>query len=258
MAAASGAFCDGPRPVADFMWLSVLRTAPSRNGLCDGRCPGYDAKEARKPAYDAIIPNSSRWARVNYGCWFYTALNASAHSGAFVNVGRSLRLETRCDVHDVLYKSRQSSNSLCTTNLGDKLWCTLARAQGYDSIQIQRGISYHNNSMKRRPWGELIHCGEECARQTFSESACVPVAVAANNAECRCPSGAGQLSCGGEEQLPPAWPPATVSSRSAAARLEAEQPARCHAAPSFAHKELLRANDARTGRQPRSGSKASG
>ena len=106
MAAASGAFCDGPRPVADFMWLSVLRTAPSRNGLCDGRCPGYDAKEARKPAYDAIIPNSSRWARVNYGCWFYTALNASAHSGAFVNVGRSLRLETRCDVHDVLYKSR--------------------------------------------------------------------------------------------------------------------------------------------------------
>lgn len=237
--AESGAFCDGGHKslVADFMWVGVLRMAPGTIGHCDGHCPGSVMNEAHSRAYDAIIPNSSKWPKVNYGCWFYTALDASDHSGAFVNVGRSLRLETRCDVHDVLYKSRKASNALCTGSPGDRLWCTLARAQGYDSIQIQKGVSYYDHSAKRRPWGEMIHCGDECARETFSDSACVPVAVAKNNTPCRCPPGASQLSCRGE-RLAPGWP-ASVK------RTSTRQPARCHAVPSFDHLGLLRADDYR-------------
>ena len=152
------------------------------------------------------------------------AINASAHSGAYVNVGRSLRLRTRCEAHEVLYKSRKSSNALCTDRPGDKLWCTQARAQGYDSIQIQRGTAYYPNSRKRRSWGELIYCGDECAHQTFSESACVPVAVAKNNTPCACPQGASQLSCTGERLQ--GWPSATP-------RTSGSQPAGCQVAPSF-------------------------
>ena len=160
-----GAFCDGgPSLVDDFMWVSVLRMAPGGQGVghCDGHCHGFTAREASSSTYDAIIPNSSRWSKVNYGCWFYMAISASAHSGAYVNVGRSLRLRTRCEAHEVLYKSRKSSNALCTDRPGDKLWCTQARAQGYDSIQIQRGTAYPKTK-RRRPWGELIYCGDECS-----------------------------------------------------------------------------------------------
>ena len=239
-----GAFCDGgPSLVDDFMWVSVLRMAPGGQGVghCDGHCHGLTAREASSSTYDAIIPNSSRWSKVNYGCWFYMAINASAHSGAYVNVGRSLRLRTRCEAHEVLYKSRKSSNALCTDRPGDKLWCTQARAQGYDSIQIQRGTAYYPNSRKRRPWGELIYCGDECAHQTFSESACVPVAVAKNNTPCACPQGASQLSCTGERLQ--GWPSATP-------RTSGPQPAGCQVAPSFVRNVTAASQQNKSSRTP--------
>ena len=221
------AFCDGASLVDDFTWVSVLRMAPGLQGVgnCDGHCHGFSKKEAASTIYDAIIPNSSRWSEVNYGCWFYMAENASAYSGAYVNVGRSLRLGGRCDAHAVLYKSRRSSNALCTDTPGDKLWCTLSRAHGYDSIQIQRGTAYYPKSRKRKPWGELIYCGDECARHTFSESACVPFAVAKNNTPCACPQGANQLSCTGERLQ--GWP-STVRTRTSG-----PQPASCRVGPSL-------------------------
>lgn len=130
--------------------------------------------------------------------------NASGWSGAYVNVGRSLRVNGRCDVHQALYGSRRSSNALCTTAPGDKYWCTRARALGYDSIQILRGVAYYPGSMKRKPWSELVLCSGECSTRTFSESACVPSARAISAdgqvQPCNCPEGATLISCDGQNR----------------------------------------------------------
>ena len=129
------------------------------------------------------------------------ANNASAYSRAYVNVGRSLRLSTRCDVSQVLYGSRASrSGALCIDGPGDKLWCTVARSRGYDSIQIARGTSYVPHTRRRKPWGELVACGEDCATRTYSRSACVPFAVTDGGGSCACAHDAQQLSCGLELQ----------------------------------------------------------
>ena len=179
--------------VADYAWVGVIRMAPvcQGSGSCDGLCEGWNGQ--RDPYYDhynitaravnAGLLNASvdvSSAPLNYGCWFYTFWNASAYSGAYVNVGRSLRVKGRCAVHLLLYGSGRSGNALCTTNPGDKLWCTFARAMGYDSIQIERGTAYYGNPRSRswhghrRPWSELVLCSDECATTRFDSIAMVP------------------------------------------------------------------------------------
>lgn len=162
----------------------------------------------------ALVPLTSRLAnlswsasvsvRANNSCWFFTANNASGFSKAYVNVGRSLRVNTRCDAHQLLYGSRASANALCTHNPGDRYWCTVARARGYDSIQLRRGISYVPNSHnKRKPWSELVICSGECATTTYRDEACVPLAVSIDESgaprPCDCRRGSKLLSCDGRD-----------------------------------------------------------
>lgn len=171
---------------------------------CDGFCPGfgdpeggYDNLGRRIPAVNASLA-SGKHAPVNYGCWFYTAGNASRWSGAYVNVGRSLRVRSRCDVHALMYGSRSSANPLCTHNPGDKFWCVLARSHGFDSIQILRGTAKASFG-KRKPWSELVLCTDECATMLHRNNACVSAArsLSANGTvlPCDCPSEAQVLSC---------------------------------------------------------------
>lgn len=123
-------------------------------------------------------------------------------------------MNARCDVHEILYGARASANALCTNNPGDKYWCEFARARGYDSIQIKRGTAT-TPTMKRKPWSELIMCAGECERETFSESACVPIARAITAAgevrPCDCPAGAETLSCDGIDRNQRDYPGQKVS-----------------------------------------------
>ena len=89
--------CDGPL-IPDFAWAGVVRMNPGNQEIhpgetrhCDGWCHGFGRDATDRRSYEHILPNISR-GKLNYGCWFYTAPNASGWSGAYVNVGRSLRV----------------------------------------------------------------------------------------------------------------------------------------------------------------------
>ena len=204
--------CDG-LPAADHTWVGVVRKAPgcdknqvgdgwSRGWLADNR--NYDELNISARAIAAgFIKESASGNRlhIGWGCWFYAMRNASGWSGAYVNVGRSLRVTTRCTANRILYGIKGSSNALCTSNPGDKLWCTFARARGYDSIQIVRGSLYYGSSRgRRRPWSELVVCSGECMSRNFADDACVPMARAMSPSSgmepCACPAGSKELVCG--------------------------------------------------------------
>jgi hypothetical protein len=196
--------CDG-LPAADHTWVGVLRKAPgcdkdqvgdgwSRGWLTDNR--NYDKLNISARAIAAgLIKESASGNRlhIGWGCWFYAMWNALGWRGAYVNVGRSLRVTTRCTVNRILYGMKGSSDAMCTRNPGDKLWCTFARARGYDSIQIVRGSLYYGSSGRRRPWSELVVCSGECMSRNFADDACVPVARAMSPSSgmepCACPAG---------------------------------------------------------------------
>ena len=188
-------------PVADMQWVGVLRMAPSGQGkgFCDGYCPGFGNEPVTSRVTYQKINSTAPSQSINYGCWFYMASNASEHSEAAINVGRSIRFNTRCDAHAFFYNSTKSANPLCTHNPGDRFWCTFATNHGYDSIQIKRGIAYHKNSSRRKPWSELIMCNSPCNTTRFDDNACVPFARRVKNRtlheKCKCPTNAIQLSC---------------------------------------------------------------
>ena len=207
--------CDGPH-VADHAYVGVIRMSPGlqvgTSSHCDGLCEGHGDTRGYSHLRILLKNGSTMFGTsgtpVNYGCWFFTASNASGFSGAYVNVGKSLRVNTRCDAHEILYGSRSSGNALCTYSPGDRYWCTMARDKGFDSIQIRRGISYYPGSRKRKPWSELVVCTDECARWTYRHTACVPIARAIDERtsevkSCDCPANASLLSCDGIRRVGP-------------------------------------------------------
>ena len=198
----------------DHAWIGVVRTAPgcsmhTNHFACDGYCrqpgaAGMDGADGKMAIRDR-----------GYGCWFYSVWNASYASSAAVNVGRSLRVHTRCAVSALLdmHPNRSASDALCVHE--DRLWCERARARGYDSIQIFRG-TYYDSSGKRRAFAEIALCVDSCMRQAFAASACVPQVarrvmsngeVQAGEGSCDCPSNAISLSCDGNHRVPPLLDP---------------------------------------------------
>ena len=149
---------------------------------------GYDEFNitARAVAKGLVPPGTNgNTAKIGYGCWFYTAANATFWTGAaHVNVGRSLRGATRCQLNAFLYgtaKSGERAIGHCFANPGDKFWCTFARALGYDSIQVSHGgATYQAGKRKgrKRPLGELVDCTRPCMEERFTSDACVPEARA--------------------------------------------------------------------------------
>ena len=199
--------------VPDHHWVGVLRTAPgctrhTNHWACDGLCtqPGATGMEG-DDSKDVIRERK-------YGCWFYTMFNASSSSAAYVNVGRSLRAVTRCGVGFLLGLHKPNSTGVESgkggTNLcehEDRLWCDRAIARGYDSIQLLRG-TYYDAKGKRRAFGELVICTDECTSKPFENYACVPAARRITEggavAPCDCPNNALSLSCDGIHRVPPA------------------------------------------------------
>lgn len=195
----------------DYAYVGVLRTAPGctmwRNRFaCDGLCVQPGSQHDRDSVHDVV-------ARP-YGCWFYMAHAAANRSSAAVNVGRSLRASHRCDVNRLLGLPTESSDRLCSN--ADRLWCSAARAKGFDSIQVQRGTFVATDGRTRKRFSELVVCSDACTTREFKESACVPIAkrVAAGveppgGAEyrpCDCPAGALSLSCDGVHRAAPHGP----------------------------------------------------
>ena len=89
---------------------------------------------------------------------------------------------TRCGVGFLLGLHKPNSTGVGSgkggTNLcehEDRLWCDRAIARGYDSIQLLRG-TYYDAKGKRRAFGELVICTDECTSKPFENYACVPAA----------------------------------------------------------------------------------
>ena len=212
--------------VPDYSWVSVVRRAPGcqavstcEGGPCVGAggvhsTMGYDEFNITARAVSkGLIPPGTQGnkAKVGYGCWFYTAANATFWTGAaHVNVGRSLRGLTRCQINAFLYgtaKSGERAIGHCFANPGDKFWCTFARALGYDSIQVAHGgATYQAGKRKgrKRPLGELVDCTRPCMEELFTSDACVPVARAVASdgtvGPCSCAKGQRGLTCDGRNE----------------------------------------------------------
>lgn len=223
----SGAICD-TWLAPDYSFIGVLRTAPgctkrTNHFACDGRCmqPGAagmagDDSHLTIRERGCVLPHIelatidvATRCRVRLwtccaadGCWFYTVSNASGNSRAVVNVGRSLRVPSRCWVSRLLgiEPNRSADDQLCVHE--DRLWCDRARVLGFDSIQVLRGTyaasthssaargahshtaahtpacrtRYYGARHERRAFGELVVCVDACVRTAFAHSACVPVA----------------------------------------------------------------------------------
>lgn len=146
---------------------------------CGSGYAGVDATAVACPC------NSTAPMLRNYGCWFYR----SHGSGVAINVGRSLRARTRAGVAKRLGLPC-GRPPLCNTGFTeqDKLWCTRARALGYDTIQVAKS---HIDS-----FSEVIHCAGGCATQPVA-GACppVPLRTAAGGA-CACSDAIDILNCG--------------------------------------------------------------
>ena len=156
--------------VADHEWAAVTRVATDcilgANGtgltyddgerFTEGRNRGWpgDAGRAAYAFHPSAASHKSRWG---YGCWFYLMRGAPAA----INVGRSLRAQTRREVHATLGIPCPASDPLCTTPPGDKLYCELASKLGYATIQIAQA---HFNA---RP--ELIACHGKCMSAAVRE-----------------------------------------------------------------------------------------
>ena len=135
---------------------------------------------------------------------------ATVWTGARVNVGRSLRISTHCEVNSALGGPRKHTGkgAACSAAAGgDRLWCAHARLLGYESIQISHGNAKYLSGDRRgrkRPIGELVHCSTPCMEMTFSEDACVPVAryVSSDGTvhPCACAKGHKGLTCDGRNE----------------------------------------------------------
>ena len=162
--------------------------------------PGMDSATAREAANC-----SSLW---NYGVWFYPMKG----SGVQVNVGRSLRANTREDVSRALGLPCEDDAPFCDHAPSDKLWCHLALFHGYDSIQMARA---HLTEVP-----EIVICnGTGAAAVTDT---CPPVALrAAAGGACRCDESQPGLNCGAgkavasvlSEAGPCVWPTKLVQDR---------------------------------------------
>ena len=187
-------------PVPDHGWTGVIRNASQMQSPtnCDGMCTGFgDEPQKYRKAYAALLKQSVEEPLPStYGVWFYIHSRAVNESNAVVNVGRSFRSPSRCDVSRHFYNTSLSANALCTHNPGDALWCHFARLHGYDSIQVQRGTAYYPHSRRRMHWSELVLCTADAVNTRFSASACVPFARAATTGTpCACHENASWLKC---------------------------------------------------------------
>eukprot|EP01041_Mallomonas_annulata_P014418 gene14418-30694_t len=132
------------------------------------------------PRYEGFSTGLAKAGKkVLYGCWFHRYRG----SGIFVNVGKTISAHTRLELMSRLHLSgcENSTNINCNR---ENEFCTGARKQGYDSIQVD-SFSIPKNASNisttaasrtknfRLFYPELILCTDQCVTVTFNTS-CPP------------------------------------------------------------------------------------
>ncbi|KAG8457568.1 hypothetical protein KFE25_003722 [Diacronema lutheri] len=170
--------------VADGAWVEVTRVATTVNSPWqEGHSRGWslyhemieklEARRARRPSrheqYRLPLP-------LAYGCWFFVAKG----TGVWVNVGRSLRVDSRDQLAPRL-GTRPPVDDAHTPRIGsfllgeDTHWCTRALQLGYDSIQVAGALGGTTAGFVGR--SELVVCAGACGTHRDLCGACPPPSV---------------------------------------------------------------------------------
>jgi hypothetical protein len=213
-------FAGGRRLVADHQYAEVIRFAVACSATAEGWSAGFPAdcgsgyNEIGRPEL-ASCDKHNPPANVSYGCWFFFSDPYSAHfantshvnitsgSGVSVNVGRSLRVDSRGEASAALGLPC-ADPPLCEKEgtVQDKLYCERAVKLGYDSIQFARPHSgcltdacFYGSIF---PPPELVMCTGSCMSKTIVD-ACIPdlkYKRVGSDEPCECSSESHVLNCG--------------------------------------------------------------
>ena len=151
----------------DYEYAEIFRIAPFcfADSIREGRSLGFPMSFAPPPK-----------SPIRYGVWF--KMVRANTSGIFINVQRSLRVETREEVE------RRYGRD-------DRTWCTHVHALGYSSLQIR--------VRRSPPWSELIMC-DDAHDRVASVGACTPALHRLDDDNnwraCECSDVANVVNCG--------------------------------------------------------------
>ena len=209
------------RLVPDHGWAEVMRFATACGPAAEGYSVAFpndcgpDYVKMGRPELASCDPKHPP-AKVGYGCWFFFAegplvdnsfywnagvkLNSTAGSGVSVNVGRSLRFDTRGAASAAL-DLPCGDPPLCEKpgTVQDKLYCERAVERGYDSIQFAHPHStcLEDSCVGQNP-AELLLCTGSCMSERITQ-ACPPglkLRRVGTEGPCECSTEAHVLNCG--------------------------------------------------------------
>lgn len=204
--------------VPDHGWAEVMRFATNCSAVAEGLSTGFNTDcgkeyvELGRPEL-ASCNASHPPAKVGYGCWFFFSTPGSLApegSGVGVNVGRSLRVDTRAEASKMLGLPC-ADPPLCEKpgHVQDKLYCERAVERGYDSIQFARPhrTCLHPHCPRALAYGippEVVICNGGCMTQAVA-SACPPETVQLkrlrSRGPCECSNRSHVLNCGRNAHL---------------------------------------------------------
>jgi hypothetical protein len=206
--------------VADNQWLQVMRFGVKCGSSIEGYSEGFPTdcgseydKLDRSDLASCDVDDPP--AKIGYGCWFFFSqpnlqdfvfgkdFKVKRSSGVAVNVGKSLRVDSRASAAAVL-DLPCSNPPLCDQEhkAQDKLYCERAVERGYDSIQFARP---HLPCLERSCLGgkgpawisELVLCTGQCMTEELT-GACPPGVELQTGAgkPCDCSDEGHVLNCG--------------------------------------------------------------
>ena len=224
----------GVRLVADHGFVEVMRFGTPCMAAAEGLSAGFEGDcgegytKMGRPELSSCDSKKSPPAQVGYGCWFFfsepvlqrstygSLFKVTEGSGVAVNVGKSLRVDTRVQASRALGLPC-ADPPLCERpgTVQDKLYCERAVHLGYDSIQFARPhIACLTPECMRTQHNlnppEIVICSGGCMTQRVG-GACPPSGVqlrrvssdgyAQDLGPCRCSDESDVLNCGRGGQL---------------------------------------------------------
>jgi hypothetical protein len=223
----------GHKLVPDKEFVQVMRFGPKCGSAPEGMSEGFagdcgdeylqlgpDRFGRPEPTAELAKCDPGNQIKLGYGCWFYFSqadlaprpygkdFESRRSSGIAVNVGKSLRVDSRASASHALGIPCPDP-PLCRSmnHPQDKFWCTKAREKGYNSIQIARPhLPCLEDKCLKGPPGwltELLVCSDKCCKEVVND-ACPPDDVelwADGDRPCHCPSGSAHLNCGANSTL---------------------------------------------------------
>jgi hypothetical protein len=215
--------------VPDHTFAEVMRFSYVCGSAIEGLSAGF--KSDCGPGYTALgrpeLASCSEYdppALVSYGCWFFFSsgplisqkyyeqslgykVNKTLGSGIGVNVGKSLRVDTRGEASNALGLPCED-HPLCEkpNAVQDKLYCERAVKLGYDSIQFARPhrTCYAASCEGVNP-PELLLCTGSCMSEAVTDACPKGVEVRSLREHsydpCECDNDSHVLNCGKETFL---------------------------------------------------------